>query len=120
MNDTEKLYEIKDQLYQILENYLTYSNNDFEVRIERMIDMIESPSTPCYHKDMYDDAKKQCMGLYTENLSLKQELEYNKRDIRKLTRQLSDIKKVNDLNLDDIRTNIQTMYECIYELREMI
>lgn len=104
----------------MFDDYLTYSNNDFEVRLEQMIDMIETPSTPCHHKEMYDDAMKQCMGLYTENHSLKQELEYKERDIRKLTNQLKDIKILNELNLDDIRTNIQTMYECIYDLREMI
>jgi len=120
MNDTEKLIEIREQLYQMLDDYIAYSNNEFDVRIEQMIDMIESPSEPCQHKAMYDDAIKQAMGLSAENLRLKKEIEYNKRDILKLTNQLNDIKKANDLDLYAIRTNIQTMYECVDELREMI
>lgn len=116
MNDTEKLFEIKEQLYQMLDDYLTYSNNDFEVRIERMIDMIETPSTPCQHKEMYDDAIKQCMGLNIKCTKLNREIEQLKISNATLRVAVSDYKKESTIDMQSLRLKLHDAYESLYDI----
>lgn len=117
MNDTEKLYEIKDQLYEMLENYLTYSNNDFEVRIERMIDMIKSASTPCYHKAMYEDCLKQLCAIKRQYYQLLVE----NRELRSKMRQYDYSKESLSYAIESIEetyTHLDSFKARLNEIKE--